>query len=274
MDLVVAAASGGQVRYDFSSYVRFVRLFESAGVRGLIDGGQLLNRGARMGVPLTMRIWAVEEGRAVERRVAIDDARVPAFLAGFYGSLRRALAEQGWENRYAQGVLDAPGAREAEECARVAADIRRLMPGARIVDARPRGQQTGAFLDHPLIETRILGWSDFQQGRRGGLRWEGNRWSPDPFKDTQPVGGGESGFPPPGGVHLAYPNREGRTFHSSIRLEQMRESIEDYALLMELSRKDPAKARDLATRMAGSATGPVLEPKSFRLILRELLDSF
>ncbi len=148
------------------------------------------------------------------------------------------------------------------------------MPGARMVDWPPRGRQTGAFLDHPLIETRILGWIDFQQGLRGRLRWEGNRWSPDPFKDTQPVLDGESGFPPPGAAHLTYPNREGRTFYSSIRLEQMRESIEDYALLMELSRKDPAKARDLATRMAGPTTGQVGEPAAFRLILRELLDSF
>jgi hypothetical protein len=274
MDLVVAGASGGEMRYDFSSYIRFVRLFESAGVRGFLDGGQLLGRGARAGDPLTMRIWAVEEGRAVERRVGIDDARVPPFLAGFHGSLRRALAEQGWENRYAQGLLDAPGAREAQECARMEAQIRRLMPGARTVDARPRGRQTGAFLDQPLIEKRILGWVDFQQGLRGRLRWEGNRWSPDPFKDTQPVVDGESGFPPPGAAHLTYPNREGRTFHSSIRLEQMRESIEDYALLMELSRKDPAKARDLSTRMAGPATGQVREPAAFRPILRELLDSF
>ncbi len=274
MELVVAGASGGEMRYDFSNYVRFVRLFESAGVRGSLDGAQLLGRGAGAGDPLTMRVWAVEDGRAVERRVAINDARVPAFLAGFYGSLRRALAEQGWENRYAQGLLDAPGKREIQDCARMAAAIRRLMPGARMVDWWPRGRQTGAFLDHPLIETRILGWIDFQQGLRGRLRWEGNRWSPDPFKDTQPILDGESGFPPPGTAHLTYPNREGRTFYSSIRLEQMRESIEDYALLMELSRKDPAKARGLATRMAGPTTGQVCEPAAFRLILRELLDSF
>ncbi len=49
MELVVAGASGAEMRYDFSNYVRFVRLFESAGVRGSLDGGQLLGRGAARG---------------------------------------------------------------------------------------------------------------------------------------------------------------------------------------------------------------------------------
>jgi hypothetical protein len=269
MDLVVATANGGTLRYDFSNYARFVRLFEAAGVRGALDAGQLLARGGRQGDPLTTRIWSVEEGRAVQQRVAASDPRVPPFLAGFYTALRQVLAANGWEGRYVQGLLDSPDAAEARECARWQAEVRRLMPAAGLAHA----PKTRAFIDHPLLETRALGWFTFRKGERALVRWEDNRWSPDPFRDTQPAMGGESGFPPPGGVHLVYPNREGRTLFSSIRLEQMRESVEDYALLVELGKRDPAKAQALATRVA-TATAQTPGHEAFRPILRELLDSF
>jgi hypothetical protein len=74
-------------------------------------------------------------------------------------------------------------------------------------------------------------------------------------------------------VHLVYPNREGRTLFSSIRLEQMRESVEDYALLVELGKRDPARAQALAARVA-TATAQTPGHEAFRPILRELLDSF
>ncbi|MCE5306636.1 MAG: DUF4091 domain-containing protein [Acidobacteriales bacterium] len=266
MDLVTVSAGGGAPRYDFSNFVRFVRMFESAGVRGSIDGGQLLSRGARKSDPLTVRIWTVDGAAPQERRIAIDEAHARPFLASFYGELRRTLAANGWEKRYVQGLIDTSNERETEECKRWQAEIQRVMPATGFVS--PAGV-SGSFIDHPLLETRILGWTSFQRGERGVLRWEGNRWSPDPFKDTQPAMQDESTFPPPGGVHLAYPNREGRTLFSSVRFEQMRESVEDYALLVELSRKDAAKARSLAGRMASAG-----EPAAFRLILRELLGSF
>jgi hypothetical protein len=269
MDLVVATASGGTLRYDLSNYARFVRLFESAGVRGALDGGQLLARGGRKGDPLTMRIWTVEEGRAVEHRVVTNDPRVLPFLRGFYGALRQVLAANGWESRFVLGLFDSPDAGEARECARWEAEVRRLMPAAGFAHAL----NTNAFIDHRLLETRTLGWFIFGQGTRGLLRWEANRWSPDPFRDTQPPIDNESGFPPPGAAHLTYPNREGRTLFSSIRLEQMRESVEDYALLVELGKREPAKARALAARVT-NPTIQVLEPEAFRPVLRELLDSF
>lgn len=269
MDLVVATASGGSLRYDFSNYARFVRLFEAAGVRGALDAGQLLARGGRQGEPLTVRIWLAEDGRAVQHRVAASDPRVPPLLAGFHTALRQMLAANGWEGRYALSVLDSPDAGEAKECAQWEAAVRRLMPAAGFTNA----PKTRALIDHPLLETRTLGWFTFRKGERGLARWEENRWSPDPFRDTQPAIGGESGFPPPGGVHLVYPNREGRTLFSSIRLEQMRESVEDYALLVELGKRDPARAQALAARVA-TASAQTPGPEAFRPVLRELLDSF
>jgi hypothetical protein len=147
------------------------------------------------------------------------------------------------------------------------------MPGAGFATLPANAVLPAACIDHPLLETRQLAWFTFKEGKRGLWRWEGNRWSPDPYRDTQPALGGESAFPPPGVAHLTYPNREGRTLFSSIRLEQMRESVEDYALLVELSRRDPAKARALAGRIADS-TAEARTLQVFRGVLRELLDSF
>lgn len=268
MDLVEVSVSGGALRYDFSNYVRFVRTFENAGVRLALDGGQLLSHGTRKCDPPTLRIWTVEEGRAVERHVAATNPRGQAFLESFYGSLRKVLAANKWEQRYVQGLLDSPSECEAEVCAQLEREIRRLLPAAGV--AKDAG--SGSYIDHPLVETRTLGWHAYQQGARTRFRWEANRWSPDPFKDTQPAFESESGFPPPGGAHLTYPNRDGRTLFSSIRLEQLRESVEDYGLLVELSRRNPAKARELALRAA--TPGPARDLTALRIVLRELLNAF
>ena len=75
MELVVAGASGGQVRYDFSNYVRFVRLFESAGVRGSLDGiscsAAALARAIRS--PCASGRW--KTAARSQRRVAIERSR-------------------------------------------------------------------------------------------------------------------------------------------------------------------------------------------------------
>ena len=54
----------------------------------------------------------------------------------------------------------------------------------------------------------------------------------------------------------------------------MREGIEDFGLLDELSRKDPSRARKLAESAVRSFVDYVREPEQFRPIQQQLLESF
>jgi hypothetical protein len=86
------------------------------------------------------------------------------------------------------------------------------------------------------------------------------------MKDTQPVFAQDTGYPPPGDAYLTYPDRDARSVLSSIRLEQLREGMEDYSLLVELARQRPEAARALAGQT-------VRDAGQFRAIQRKLLDA-
>lgn len=138
----------------------------------------------------------------------------------------------------------------------------------------PRGRYPNRFIDYSLTKVRILHWINFKHDYRGFLHWGGNYWGPKPFDDTQPVINQGRTYLPPGDAYITYPNRAALSLYSSIRLEQMREGIEDFALLDELAKKDPARAREIATLAVESFTEYVREPERFREIYRQLLEAF
>jgi chemotaxis methyl-accepting protein methylase len=57
---------------------------------------------------------------------------------------------------------------------------------------------------------------------------------------------------------------------SSIRLEAMREGIEDYELLHALAAKDPAKAQELVRKAISGPTEYVRDVAAFRQLQAEL----
>src|SRR5262249_27825675 len=109
-------------------------------------------------------------------------------------------------------------------------------------------------------------------GLTGFLHWGGNYWSLDPIHDTAPPLGSDFGSVlPPGDAFVAYPDPERKGLLSSIRLEAMREGIEDYELLQQLQSKKPQTAQDIASRMIRSFTEYVRDPAEFRQLQLELL---
>ena len=135
-------------------------------------------------------------------------------------------------------------------------------------DARPAGSGRGpnVFIDNSLVKARLLPWLAFTHGPAALPRLRGNDWGPQPMKDTQPVFAQDTGYPPPGDAYLTYPDRDARSVLSSIRLEQLREGMEDYSLLVELGRQRPEAARALAGQTVRDAS-------QFRAIQRKLLDA-
>jgi hypothetical protein len=138
----------------------------------------------------------------------------------------------------------------------------------------PRGAYPNRFIDFPLLKTRLLQWLNYRFEFTGYLHWGANSWGPNPFEITElglEVGAPASGALPPGDAFITYPSRATNSILSSIRLEAMREGIEDYELLKALSAHNPQRAAELARRVMSSFTTYVHDVDSFRAIQQELL---
>jgi len=134
----------------------------------------------------------------------------------------------------------------------------------------PQGRYMNRFIDLPLVKTQLLHWFDFRYNFTGFLHWGGNYWGPKPFLDVQPVINDNETLLPAGDNAIVYPNAEKNTIYSSIRLEAMREGIEDYELLSELAKRDPEKAKKLAATAIPNFTDYVRSVAKFREIQHEL----
>jgi hypothetical protein len=136
------------------------------------------------------------------------------------------------------------------------------------------GKCANRFIDFVLVKIRLLQWFNFCYNLPGFLHWGGNYWSPGPVLDTQPLLGEswETGIIPPGDGFIVRPDKEHESILSSIRLEAMRESIEDYELLRVLEKKDSGAARALAEKAICNFMDYVRDPAEFRQIHKQLLE--
>ena len=135
----------------------------------------------------------------------------------------------------------------------------------------PQGRHLNRFIDLPLIKVRLLHWFNFRHGFTGFLHWGGNYWSPEPQMDVQLVINDNTTLLPAGDNALVYPDKAHETIFSSLRLEAMREGIEDYELLTDLAKTNPEKAKKLADDMIPNITDYVRSVAQFREIQRRLL---
>ncbi len=138
----------------------------------------------------------------------------------------------------------------------------------------PTGKYANRFIDLSLVKTRLLQWFNFRYDLPGFLHWGGNYWSPDPMNDTQPaIGSGwASSLLPSGDAFITYPDPQHKSVRSSIRLEAMREGIEDYELLRELEKKHPGAGQAIAGKMIRSFTDYVRDPREFRILQEQMME--
>jgi hypothetical protein len=137
----------------------------------------------------------------------------------------------------------------------------------------PNKRYPNRLMDYPLLKVRLLHWLNFRYGFTGFLHWGWNFWTPEPVKDTQPVIDANTQLLPAGDAFIVYPDRAGKSVFSSIRLETMREGIEDYELLRQLQTKSPETADQIAQGAVTSFTEYVRNPASFRQLERKLLEA-
>lgn len=137
----------------------------------------------------------------------------------------------------------------------------------------PNKRYLNRLMDYPLLKVRLLHWLNFRYNFAGFLHWGWNYWTPEPVNDTQPVIDANTELLPAGDAFIVYPDRANRSVFSSIRLEAMREGIEDYELLHILKEKEPAEADRLSQAAISSFTEYIRSPAEFRRIERQLLEA-
>jgi hypothetical protein len=138
----------------------------------------------------------------------------------------------------------------------------------------PQGRYLNRFIDLPLIKTRLLHWFNFRYDLTGFLHWGGSSWGPKPFQNVQTVINDNRTLLPAGDNAIVYPNPAKLSVLSSIRLEAMREGVEDYELLAALAATDPVKAKDLAKAAIPNINDYVRDVPAFRKLQRQLLEAF
>ncbi len=111
----------------------------------------------------------------------------------------------------------------------------------------PQGNYANRFIELPLIKTRILHWINFRYHIPGYLHWGLDFWRSDPFGETTGIITESGNILPGGDAWIVYPAKN--KLNSSIRLEAMRDGIEDYELLKMLEIKDPDMASELARQV-------------------------
>jgi len=134
----------------------------------------------------------------------------------------------------------------------------------------PRGKYLNRFIDFPTLKVRLLPWVNYRYGLTGYLHWGGNFWTDRPFENVQPDWGGGF-FLPAGDNAIVYPDPEHDGVFVSVRLEVMREGIEDYELLMQSARRARERTDALARMVIPAFTDYVRDVVQFRKFERELL---
>lgn len=245
--------------------------------------------------------------------VTVTSDEFRAFLGQYLPALQSHLEARGWLDRYMQHLCDEPIPVNAESYKKLASYVREFAPKLRIIDAcmcselvgaidiwvpqpghyekdieffrarqkagdevwfytclSPRGKYMNRFIDFPQLDTRLLHWVNFKYGLTGYLHWGFNYWQGEPFSHLEPDWGGGTHLPP-GDSHIVYPGKRGPL--SSLRLEALRDGVEDYELLKLLEKKDAKKAREICDSVVRSLTDYTLDPAEFRKARTRLIDA-
>ena len=236
------------------------------------------------------------------------DAELERLAAAFAGMVER----NGWGDIWYQHVADEPSEWNAAAYRDAVGIVRRAMPGIRLLDAIdtpdvadaidapcpktdgyeknraayavakkarpgmetwcytccfPGGRWLNRFLDGALLNPLLLSWGCFIYGLDGYLHWGFNWFGPDytPFDANDPW------KLPPGDRALVYPGPDGPW--PSVRLEAIRQGLEDLELLRLLARRDPAQADAIARRIVRGFDDYDADVSAYRAARMELLEA-
>lgn len=150
----------------------------------------------------------------------------------------------------------------------------------------PKAPYAGLFIDHPAVEMRTWLWQSRAERVTGVLVWLMNRWQStslyrngalqDPYLDPMSRHSGDGKCFGNGDGMLAYPPKERLSGPvSSIRMEMLRDGIEDYEYFAMLEKRNPASPllavpKDVTESLTRFSDSPLPIMRHRLLLAREL----
>lgn len=316
IDTVKILAENGSYRFDFSIFDRYVELL----LKYKADRTEITH-------VAYFKTWGVKEllfreFDTIHPNGAVRREGGENILPLLLPALERHLKEKGWLDMAMIHIADEPTEDGLENWIKASEFVHKYAPRIKRIDAvetvgfngflevwvptlhhfndwmdeyvkamdeyevwfytccNPTGRYPNRFLDFSLLKTRVLHWLNYAYGLKGYLHWGFNWWGRDPFGELNPN-------LPPGDTHIAYPGGDGPL--SSLRLEAMRDGLEDYEYLKLLEEeilkvketlggralKEPFERRalELCMRVVPSITEYVRNPNALMEIRREIVEN-
>jgi hypothetical protein len=135
LDLVQFKLDGEQWSFDFANFDQMVSLLVEEGVIGRIEGGHIGGRESTWESQFVVDVPVVKpEGTTLEKR-PVSDPEANSFYSQFIPALMGHLKDKGWDGVYIQHLADEPTAVNAKSYVEIAAFIKSLAPGLKIIEA-------------------------------------------------------------------------------------------------------------------------------------------
>lgn len=303
--------TNGKYNFDFTHFDRFVEIFREEGVLTNIESYDIGTYTAEKGYGINVPV--MQNGSIVHKWMSIDNDTTHTYLEAYFTALKAHLTKKGLWDHYYQHILDEPRAtsatdRDAVSYNKIYSYIKSKYPDITIMEASlsayiksdiyvpvlsllaenyniykrrkaggaklwfytcmgPQGEYANRFIELPLLKVRILDWIAYKYGASGFLHWGFNWWTEDPFADAS----NPEGKFPAGDAFIIYPYN--RRLYGSIRLEAVRDGIEDYTLLTMLGSKNAYLASQLCGKIVKGWTNYNTDADNFRSVRHDMLEA-
>ena len=135
LSLIKISMPNNNFQFDFSKFDRFVQTFIDEGTIGRIEGGHI---GGRMGdwyAQFGVYTPYMKNDTVRFRNIPITDPEAQRFYKEFLTALTFHLKEKKWDAIYLQHVCDEPEPGNEKTYAEIAAYIKSVSPGLKLIDA-------------------------------------------------------------------------------------------------------------------------------------------
>lgn len=138
------------------------------------------------------------------------------------------------------------------------------------------GGYVNRFMDIPLLSTRYMYWGNYLYDLKGYLHWTVNDYqdNSDPFSVScsAHVNADSVSILPPGDDKLIYPGKDGPWM--SVRLENLRESAEEFEMLKIIASRDKTVADELCRRGLRRFNDAEYDPCKFGQLLEDIFTEY
>ncbi|GAA1697503.1 hypothetical protein GCM10009765_53600 [Fodinicola feengrottensis] len=222
--------------------------------------------------------------------VGSDTATVKRWNTQFLTSLRDHVRAKGWEDKFWVHIADEITDDQVSRYRAAADTIHAIWPQVRIADTNnvqspmeavadkrnilipnlnltsdhadyythsgkpfwlytcniPTGSYLNRLIDQPVYSQREMMWYAYQTGATGYLHWAYDAWD-------YPMNG-DGGQDSKGDGWIVKPDKDHHTIKPTIRLESLRDGIQDWELLRIVGQTKPALAQAISAALVTSAT--------------------